>query len=750
MAKTTCSARLLIRAALLLSICFLLNPADAGFRKKKHNDGDERRAQADGSRRVGRKERKRIEREKAIKYAQMKAGGQDQVGMTKEAAELRSYELRKKKKKGLFRRKEASLAQVLFPGASPEEYSEREPVPAFVEQVESKRTNLPFDFYELPSCPQPAEKIQKRFRQRKNLGSRLMGYKLRMSPYNFPTKVDKGCTPLCVVDIAGKNLRWLRKLVDRQYRVHLTLDQLPLLMRSKELNYAVRGYPVGFKAPPTFTGLQEDEFYLYNHIKFTISYREDPNEFEGVRIIGFDVHPISIDYFKDDGIKSLTQDTNLEAAGKADGFPGCSPDSPPDASPINEPETYLKLRAGSSGEALNIGFSYEVHWEETDIPWADRWDVYLVGSPDDEIHYFAIVNSLMIVVFLTGAVATIMIRTLKKDIAGYNEMQTIEEAQEETGWKLVHGDVFRPPQSYPMLLCVLVGSGAQIGSAFFATLLASMLRMLNPIKKGQALTAMVLLYVFCGVVGGYVSARLYKFCDAKAWKRNTIATALAFPAVIVSMFMVLNIFLRIVGAATAVSFLTVFLIFLLWGCVATPLVFVGSYFGYRADKVEVPTKTNQIARFIPEVPYYASPPISHFIAGMLPFGSVCIELFFIMSALWLHQLYYIMGFLFAVVSILAATCAQVSCVMCYLQLCAEDHRWWWKSFFNCASAGLYLFLYSIWFLTSKLELVGILPVMVYLTYMSMISLAFALFCGTIGYLSCFWFTRRIYGAVKVD
>ena len=160
-----------------------------------------------------------------------------------------------------------------------------------------------------------------------------------------------------------------------------------------------------------------------------------------------------------------------------------------------------------------------------------------------------------------------------------------------------------------------------------------------------------------------MAARLYKFCDAKAWKRNTIATALAFPAVIVGMFMVLNIFLRIVGAATAVSFLTIFFIFLLWGCVATPLVFVGSYFGYRADKIEVPTKTNQIARFIPESPYYTNPPISNMLAGMLPFGSVCIELFFIMSALWLHQLYYIMGFLLAVVTILGSTCAQVACVM---------------------------------------------------------------------------------------
>ena len=52
------------------------------------------------------------------------------------------------------------------------------------------------------------------------------------------------------------------------------------------------------------------------------------------------------------------------------------------------------------------------------------------GNPDDEIHYFSIVNSLMIVLFLTGVVAMIMLRTLRRDISHYNEVQTLEEAQE--------------------------------------------------------------------------------------------------------------------------------------------------------------------------------------------------------------------------------------------------------------------------------------------------------------------------------
>jgi transmembrane 9 superfamily protein 2/4 len=329
-------------------------------------------------------------------------------------------------------------------------------------------------------------------------------------------------------------------------------------------------------------------------------------------------------------------------------------------------------------------------------------------------------------------------------------MQTLEEAQEETGWKLVHGDVFRPPQFSPMILSVAVGTGAQIGMAFFFAMVCAMLKLLNPMKKGQTLTTILVLYVLCGSVAGYVSARLYKFCDAKAWKLNTIYTAVALPGSMVSIFIVLNIFLSAAGAATAVSFLTILALFALWICVSAPLVFVGSYFGLRADKIDVPVKTNQIARVIPDLPWHVHPFVTVTLGGILPFGSVCIELAFIMSALWLHQIYYVMGFLLVVLMILGATCAEVAVVMCYLQLCSEDHRWWWKSFWNCASAGGYLFLYSLWFLSSRLDLVGVLPVVVYLTYMGMISISFGLFCGAVGVLASFWFNRTIYGAVKVD
>lgn len=675
-----------------------------------------------------RREKHRLDHKARETYKQLRELGVDAVGHTKEAADLREYQLRKKKRKGLLRKQKASLASVLFPGVSPEIYYNGEEVFAIADMVQSKKTHVPFQFYDtMPGCEQLPMTNFKRMRkrhQRKNLGARLQGLDLQPAPYALKVRQDLGCTILCQTTLRGVDIRKLRRLVERQYRSHMTFDSLPVLMRSEDLNYAVRGFPVGFMASSTYTGLEGDTYYLYNHLKLTISYKTLDEG--GYHVTGFDVHPVSIKHSDTSCTGEPDDDTPLE----------------------NDPNTYLSLR--EDGATLPVTYSYEVLWMETDLEWQDRWDVYLMNSPDDDIHFFAIVNSFMIVLFLTGAIATIMIKTLKRDIAAYNEVSMLDVEEEETGWKLVHGDVFRPPQNRPMFLAVAVGTGAQIGTAFFATMLTAIVGLVNPIKKGQTLTAVLVLYVMSGSVSGYISARIAKFCGCKSVMLTAVLTAMGLPGFLVGIFTVLNIFLAFAGAATAVPFWLLLSIFALWVCVSAPLVFVGAFFGGKTNKIVVPVKTNQIARVIPEQHWFNVPPVSYLLGGILPFGSVCIELFFIMSALWLHQIYYVMGFLLAVLLILAATCAQVSIVMDYLQLCAEDHRWWWKSFFNCSSAGFYLFLYSLWFLSSRLELVGFLPVVIYLTYMGMISLCFGLFCGSVGFLCSFAFNRTIYGALKVD
>ena len=77
-------------------------------------------------------------------------------------------------------------------------------------------------------------------------------------------------------------------------------------------------------------------------------------------------------------------------------------------------------------------------------------------------------------------VAMIMIRTLHRDLSRYND----DELQEEdTGWKIVHGDVFRTPQR-PAFLATLVGTGTQVLGMAMWTMFFAVLGFLSPANRG--------------------------------------------------------------------------------------------------------------------------------------------------------------------------------------------------------------------------------------------------------------------------
>jgi transmembrane 9 superfamily member 2/4 len=368
---------------------------------------------------------------------------------------------------------------------------------------------------------------------------------------------------------------------------------------------------------------------------------------------------------------------------------------------------------------------------------------------DDQIHWFSIVNSLMIVLFLSGMVAMIMLRTLYRDISRYNQLETQEEAQEETGWKLVHGDVFRPPTKSD-LLCVYVGTGVQFFGMLLVTMIFAVLGFLSPSNRGGLMTAMVLVWVLMGLLAGYASSCLYKMFKGSEWKKITLQTAFLFPGVAFVIFFILNALIWGEKSSGAVPFTTMFVLVLLWFGISVPLVFVGSYLGFKKPAMEPPVKTNKIPRQIPEQAWYMNPIFTVLIGGILPFGAVFIELFFILTSIWLHQFYYIFGFLFLVFVILIITCAEITIVLCYFQLCSEDYQWWWRSYLTAGSSAVYLFLYAAFYFSTKLQITKLVSGILYFGYMLLASYAFFVLTGTIGFCACFWFTRLIYSSVKID
>jgi transmembrane 9 superfamily protein 2/4 len=98
-------------------------------------------------------------------------------------------------------------------------------------------------------------------------------------------------------------------------------------------------------------------------------------------------------------------------------------------------------------EGEKIMYTYDVYWEKNEnIKWASRWDSYL-RMPGGKVHWFSILNSLLIVLVMASLVAMILIRTIRRDLAKYEQLMVDSSAdmKDEAGWKLLTGDVFRSP-----------------------------------------------------------------------------------------------------------------------------------------------------------------------------------------------------------------------------------------------------------------------------------------------------------------
>jgi len=452
---------------------------------------------------------------------------------------------------------------------------------------------------------------------------------------------------------------------------------------------------------------------LYNHYDITIQYNQDygANQY---RIVGLLVEPQSI--------ARRNPKSECESIEKS----------------------MLQLKTDADNAVL---FTYSVKFVSSNDEWRTRWDKYL-HVYDPKIHWFNIINSIVIALFLSGMIAMILLRALHKDISRYNHLDE-EDAQEDSGWKLVHGDVFRPPQRF-MLLSVLVGSGAQLWLMSCVTLVFAALGFLSPSNRGSLITTIIVSYILSAAWGGYMSARFYKMFGGEDWKRNVLHTSFDVPGCVFLIFIILNFFLVGAGSSSAVPFGTMAALVFLWFLVSVPLCFAGAYMGFRKPKIENPVRTNQIPRQIPDMPTYLQAVPSILMGGILPFGAIFIELYFIMNSLWAHQVYYMFGFLFVVGFVLVLTCAEVTILMCYFHLVAEDYHWWWRAFFTSGSSALYVFLYSILYFHMIGGSSDPNSAALYFGWSLVMSGLMFVTCGFIGFYACWLFVRKIYASIKID
>ena len=92
-------------------------------------------------------------------------------------------------------------------------------------------------------------------------------------------------------------------------------------------------------------------------------------------------------------------------------------------------------------------------------------------------------------------------------------------------------------------------------------------------------------------------------------------------------------------------------------------------------------------------------------------------------------MFYMFGFVFLAFLVLVAVCAETSILLCYFHLCAEDYRWWWRSFFSTGTTALYLTLFSIHYFFFKTSITGALSYLIFFAYTFIIIFLFFIFTG---------------------
>ncbi|KAK7861432.1 transmembrane 9 superfamily member 3 [Quercus suber] len=520
------------------------------------------------------------------------------------------------------------------------------------------------------------------------LGEVLNGDRLVSAPYKLDFRVEKDSELVCKKTLSKEEVARFRDAVNKDYYFQMYYDDLPLW---------------GFIGKVEKEGKEPSDYkyFLYKHIQFNIFYNKD-------RVIEINVQTDARN------VVDLTDDNK---------------------------------------DDVDVDFLYTVRWKETSVPYEKRMDKYSQSSslPHHlEIHWFSIINSCVTVLLLTGFLATILMRVLKNDFVKYAHDEESAEDQEETGWKYIHGDVFRYPK-YKSVFAAALGSGTQLFTLTVFIFILALVGVFYPYNRGALFTALVVIYALTSGIAGYIATSFYCQLEGTNWVRNLMLTGCLFCGPLFLMFCFLNTVAIAYNATAALPFGTIVVIVLIWTLVTSPLLVLGGIAGKNSKaEFQAPVRTTKYPREIPPLPWYRGTIPQMAMAGFLPFSAIYIELYYIFASVWGHRIYTIYSILFIVFIILLIVTAFITVALTYFQLAAEDHEWWWRSFLCGGSTGIFIYAYCLYYYYARSDMSGFMQTSFFFGYMACICYGFFLMLGTVGFRAALLFVRHIYRSIKCE
>ncbi|GME84442.1 unnamed protein product [Ambrosiozyma monospora] len=459
-----------------------------------------------------------------------------------------------------------------------------------INTIDSDLTNLPYSYYSLPFICPPSQHAKP---VHLSLGEVLNGDRIWQSDYYLTFEKDDACRRLCDRIASPNAIKRAAELVKQEYMVEWLIDGLPgattfikpKTATEKEKKYYVAGFPLGF--------VENDVAYLHNHVMFVIRWHKENGNPKKKTIVGFEVYPKSV--------------SDYHCPGASKNFANF---------PLNTESTEKTL----------IQYTYSVYWrEEKDVTYNNRWKMYInpeVGSDDGKMHWFAIINSLVIVSLLTLVVAVVFLRTLKVDISSKkidsdssNASLLDKSHPQSQGWRSIAQDVFIQP-TWPVLLSALGGSGIQLTFTILGVCILLTTGISGP--DHRILSTAIGMFVVGGFFAGYSGVQLFKLVSYQPnqrWKAVSFLAGSLLTGFVLTVILILNLIIWLKDSSLALPFGTIVLLIVIYVLLEIPISMIGGFISSRLNlftrimksrvpNVEPPINKAVAASRIPRQPFY--------------------------------------------------------------------------------------------------------------------------------------------------
>lgn len=620
-------------------------------------------------------------------------------------------------------------------------YNLGDKVDLLVNTISSNIIDNPLSYYNVPFVCPPTQNVKP---VHMSLPEILNGNNFMQSDYKLSFGNDEPCLRLCDRIMSKRNVLKSIDLIKNDYIAHWIIDGIPasttfITDSSDTLNNNKKYYIPGFSLG--FTNDNGDAF-IHNHLMMVIRYHKEAND--KFSIVGFEIYPKSVDDYH---------------------CPGAS-------------KKFKNLKLDPTAATQLVQFTYSIYWrEDPDLDFKNRNKLYIDPSLIDSngkfiansksstssrssIHWVSLINSFVIISFVSLFLAFIFIVTFRSNI-------NID--QPNSNFTLASINSFTSP-SCLSLISILSGSGIQL----LFTLLSSGLfhfflyNNKNPFNNPNTSFYLIIsIVIIGGFFAGFSSIQFYKLFIVN--KQITIRRSI-FISSLSSTFLISLVLITIIitnkivldkNSPRSLKFFTFLQLFTLYIVFQIPISLIGGLISRKfniftsliSKKLPSPKSSPTSTTTSTSTPLYLRFPLSILLIGILPCSVVFIESRFIYMALFNANSNYIYGFILLVAILLSIIMIEIGMILFYLLLNkGARSNWQWWIFINCTlSIWVYLLMISIYQLIYKLNLNAGNPVL-YMVYSIILNSIISLSCGSLALWSStgFVYTVILMSDVKKD